>query len=665
MAISAPGIGSNLDVNGIVTQLMAIERQPLTQLQSRTQAFQTKLSAYGTLKGSLSTFQTALKELSDGSKFSAAKGTLAEASIAGVTVNGSKAVPGNYTLEVERLAQQHKLYAAAAADSFAAIGSGSITIQFGTYDSGGNTFTVNASKAAQTITIDSSQSSLAGIRDSINAANIGVSASIVTDNAGARLVFTSKDSGAANSLRITVSDDDGNHTDTSGLSQLAFDPTATVGAGQNLTQSSAAQDARFAVDGIWLTKSSNSFSDVVEGVSLNLQKTNLGSPTALTIERDKAKVQEAIEAFIKGYNDTGKTLRDLTAYNETTRTGAALQGDGTVRNLQAKLRSILTTPLAGTASSINSLSQIGVAVQRDGTLKLDAQKFESALNDNFSAIAGIFAAVGSASDSLITVTGSTSKTQAGSYPLTVTQLASQGVLNGSGAAGLNIVAGANDTLSVTVDGVAATVVLSAGTYANAAALAAEVQSKVNGALSGASVAVTESAGVLTMKSQRYGTASSVSVTGGSGAAGLFGGAPSGTSGSDALGTINGVAAIGNGQILTGAAGDASEGLGVRVLGGALGARGVVRLTQGYAAQLNVAIEQFLDSQGPLATRTDGINASIRDIEKRAEALNRRLELVERRYRDQFTALDRIVSNLQATSRFLEQQLQNLPSTSDN
>jgi flagellar hook-associated protein 2 len=665
MPIQAPGIGSNLDVNGIVSQLMAVERQPLTLLKNRTQAFQTKLSGYGTLKGGLSNFQTALKDLSNGSKFTAAKGALAEATIAAVSVDGAKAVPGTYTLEVERLAQQHKVYSAAAFDATSAIGSGSIAIQFGSYDATGNTFTVNASKAAQTIAIGAGQGSLGGIRDSINAANIGVSATIVTDNAGARLVITSKDSGAANSLRLTVTDDDGNATDASGLSQLAYDPTAAVGAGKNLTQSAAAQDARLAIDGIWLTKSSNNFSDVVDGVTLNLQKTNLGTPTTLTIERDKAKVQESIEAFIKSYNDVSKTLRDLTAYNEATRTGAALQGDATVRNLQAKLRGILAKPLSGTAGAVNSLSQIGVSVQRDGSLALNAQKLDAALQNNFASIPGIFAAVGSATDSLVSVSGSTAKTQAGSYALNVTQLATQGTLGGSAPAALTIAAGVNDALSLSVDGVAASVTLSAGTYANAAALAAEVQSKLNGALSGVSASVSEAGGVLTIKSNRYGSASAVSVTGGNGATDLLGGAPVAAAGINTLGSINGAAATGNGQILTGASGNAAEGLGVRILGGALGARGTLGFAQGYAYQLNVAVEQFLDDEGPLQTRTDGLNASIRDIQRRSEAFDRRLEQVEKRYRAQFTALDTMMSNLQSTSSFLTQQLANLPSTSSN
>lgn len=665
MPIQAPGIGSNLDVNGIVSQLMAVERQPLQVLQQRTQAFQTKLSAYGTLKGALSTFQTGLKELSDGSKFTASKGTLADASIAAVSVDGAKAVPGNYTLEVERLAQQHKVYSAAAADATVAIGSGTISLEFGTYDSTGNTFTANPNKMAQAITIGAGQNSLAGIRDSVNAANIGVSATIITDNAGARLVLTSKDSGAANSLRVTVTDDDGGSTDTAGLSQLAYDPTVAVGAGKNLTQSAAAQDARLAIDGIWLTKSSNSFTDVVDGLTLTLQKTNLGSATTLVVERDKAKVQEAIESFIKGYNDVNKTLRDLTAYNDATRKGAALQGDSTTRSLQAKLRAVLAKPLAGAGSGINSLSQIGVAVQRDGSLALNTQKLETALQDDFAAIKGLFAAVGSASDSLVTVAGSSSKTQAGTYNLDVTQLATRGVLASSATAALTITAGVNDTLALNVNGAAATVTLGPGTYASAAALAAEVQGKINGAFTSGVVSVSESAGALTVTSNRYGAGSSVTVAGGSGASDLFGGAPVATSGVNAQGSINAAIATGNGQILTGAAGNAAEGLSVRVLGGALGARGTIVFSQGYAHQLNTAIEQFLDDEGPLETRTDGLNSSIRDIEKRSEAFERRMEQVEKRYRAQFTALDKMMSSLQSTSTFLTQQLASLSSNSSN
>ena len=229
-------------------------------------------------------------------------------------------------------------------------------------------------------------------------------------------------------------------------------------------------------------------------------------------------------------------------------------------------------------------------------------------------------------------------------------------------ANTTITAATNDTLNLTVDGVSATVTLAAGTY-TAATLAAEVQSKINGASAfssaGTSVAVTQSAGVLTMTSNRYGAASTVNVTGGNGLAGLMG-TPTNTAGIDVAGTINGAAGTGSGQYLTGAAGTSVEGLKLQITGGATGGRGTINYSQGYAYKLDKLAESLLGTSGPVASRTKSIDSSIKDVTNRREVLNRRLVDTEKRYRTQFVALDVLVSRLRTTSDFLAQQLANLP-----
>src|SRR5262249_35928654 len=160
---------------------------------------------------------------------------------------------------VQTLAQAQTLASATAYKSTAtAVGSGTITIQFGTYSSGA--FTPSAERATQTITIAPGQSSISSVRDAINAANAGVSASIVNDGTGNRLVLASTASGTASALRVTVADDDGNNTDAAGLSALAFD--ASTGGTSNLQEKIAAQDATFVVDGIPITKLQNVATDV-------------------------------------------------------------------------------------------------------------------------------------------------------------------------------------------------------------------------------------------------------------------------------------------------------------------------------------------------------------------------------------------------------------------
>ena len=213
-----------------------------------------------------------------------------------------------------------------------------------------------------------------------------------------------------------------------------------------------------------------------------------------------------------------------------------------------------------------------------------------------------------------------------------------------------------------LDGISATVTLPAGTY-TASSLAAQVQSTINGTAAyssvGAAASVTQSAGVISIASNRYGSASSVSVTG-NGLLNLLGAAPTITAGVDVAGAINGATATGAGQFLTGAAGTATEGLKIQIAGGITGARGTLNFSQGHAYKLETLASSFLDSTGQVASRTDGISKTIKDIGNQRDALNRRLDETEKRYRAQFAALDTMISSMNSTSNFLIQQLANLP-----
>lgn len=656
MPLSSSGIGSGLDVNSIVSQLIALERRPLTVLATREAKLQAQLSAYGSLKGALSSFQSAVATLANPAKFTAITANLADATVATATAS-SAAVAGSYSVEVQTLAQAHKLKSAPFAATSSTVGSGSLTIQFGTYS--GGAFTLNPDKAAATITINSSQSSLTGVRDAINAANAGVSASIVNDGGGNRLVIASKDSGIANALKITVADDDLAHTDNAGLSQLVYN--AATGGTTNLTQTVAAQNATVVIDGISISKASNTLTDAIEGVTLNLLKANTPSATTLTLARDTAGVQAAVQSFVKAYNDLNKTVTDLSKYDAANKRASTLTGDATVRSVQTQLRGVLNTPLTATGGGLTALSDIGITFQKDGTLKLDSSKLNTVLSDSTKDVSTLFAAVGKPTDSLVSFVSSTADTKNGAYLLSVSQLATQGKATGGVAATLApVVTGSNDTLNLTVDGVAASVTLAAGTY-TAAALAAELQSKINGVVAlssaGIGVTVTQSAGVLSVTSSRYGSASTVVITGGTAKTDLFG-TQTETTGVNVAGNIGGVTATGLGQTLTGT-GDGS-GLVLKVTGGATGARGTVNFARGYAYELDKLAGKILENNSLVDGRTDGINASIKDIGTQRVALERRLEGVEKRYRAQFTALDLVISNLSKTSSFLTQQLDNLP-----
>ena len=660
MATSA----TNLDINSIISQLMTVERQPITKLNVKEAGYQAKLSAYGSVKGAVSSFQSAVQSVSSASNFQTLKATPSDTTIFSASA-ASTATAGTYSLEVTSLAQAQKLIATGQTSSTAAIGTGTITFDFGTIAIGAGSFDSVTGKytgagftsngdGTTDITIDSSNNSLQGIRDAINAAQMGVTATIINDGSGTpyRLALSSDSLGVSNSMKISVTGD-------VALSDLLAQDPAGLPAAQHLSQTVTAQNADFEVNGVTVSKTSNTVSDVIPGVTLTLSKVTT-TPATLTVARDTATVSSSIASFVKAYNDIAGTLKNLSAYDAAKQKGAILQGDSTVRSLQSQLRSMLNTPVVGTSGTLTTLSDVGVSFQKDGTLAVNQTKLDSVMASNFSDIASLFSSVGKATDSLVSFSSATSSTKAGNYAVNVTQLATQGKAVGSAAVGNFVIDGTNDGLTLSVNGTSASITLSAGTY-TAATLATELQSKINSvsALSaaGISVAVTQSANVLTITSASYGSSSVVDITGGDDVSNLLG-TPTETSGVNVNGSIGGVTATGSGQTLTVSSGD-PQGLSVIVAGGALGARGTLNYAIGYASTLKSWATSIIASDGILTSRTDGIDKTITDIGKRRTELETRLIGVEKRYRAQFTALDVMLANMNTTSTYLTQQLDQL------
>jgi flagellar hook-associated protein 2 len=568
-------------------------------------------------------------------------------------------VTGSHSVEIQTLAQSQKLKSASFTTTSSSVGSGTLTIQFGTYS--GGTFTLNPDKAAQSITIPSGNSSLSGIRDAINQANAGISASIVNDGTGNRLVIASQDTGLSNSLKITTTDNDGNNTDNTGLSQLVYD--ASTGGITNLTQTVAASNATLVIDGISISKASNNITDAIDGVTLNLLKANPGTTSTLNLSRDTAGIQNAVSSFVKAFNDLNKTIVNLSKYDAGTKQASILTGDSTVRSIQTRIRSAISDPLTTAGGGLSLLSEVGISFQSDGTLQFDSSKLSSALSDPTKDISTLFSSVGKTSDSLVSFTSAKSDTVNGKYSLNISRIATQGSAVGDTAAALTISTGVNNSLNLSIDGVSANITLAAGTY-TATSLAAEIQSKINGASAlssaGIKVTVSESSGKLSVVSNRYGSASTVSITGGNGKSDLFG-TPVETAGADVAGTINGITATGSGQTLTGAAD--SSGLVIKVTGGSTGSRGEIDFAHGFAAKLNKLVGEMLNGR-LIDSRIDGINSTIKDIGSQRDALNQRLADTEKRIRAQFTALDTTIASMTQTSNFLQQQLSRLPTTSN-
>ena len=661
MAVSSVSTGGVLDVNGLVSQLMAVESRPFVAMQNKEKAITSQISAYGTLSGAVGAFQTTVTALADSSKYKVANATTSDDKVLTATA-GKDTVKGNYSVNVTQLAQAQTISAAGQESTSTLIGSGAstvLTFDFGSVTGGtltdgkytGATFDLDATRVARTVTIDGSNNSLQGIRDAINKAGIGVTASIISDGSDKpnRLVLTSDKSGETSSMRVSVAGDQ----DLSNL--LSYAPNGT----QNMTQSNAGQNAKLTVNGVAITSQTNSVDNAVPGVTMSVLKIGTSN---VGVSMDTSGIKTALSNFVKAYNDLNTTVTGLTAVTPdlkpgAARTGGPLVGDSTTNSLQASLRKLFGTSVPGLDSTVTSLSQLGVAFQKDGTLKLDTGKLQTAIDKNSGDVIKLLATSGSTTDSLVSFVSSTSNSTVGTKGISISKLATQGTLVGSTAANLNIIAGINDQLSLEINGVSTKATLVPGNY-TADSLVSHLQSLINGA-SGvtdatAGVKVTQENGVFSIVSNKYGSSSKLEITG-NGADDLFG-TPTMTTGVDVAGTIDGAVAVGSGQTLTGSAGSGSAGIAVLIKGGQLGDRGTVNISKGISALFATITDNYLGTAGLIQNKNDGLNKSIADITKQRDALNTRLTLTEARLRRQYSSLDVTLSSMNSTSNFLTQQL---------
>jgi flagellar hook-associated protein 2 len=386
-SISSSGIGSGLPIESLVSQLMAVERKPLDLLTTKEAGYQAKLSAFGTMKGALAALQTAAKALSTQAQLAPLKSTVTTPGVMNVTASAA-ATAGNYNIEVQSLAESQKLKTSVGfSNSSDIVGSGDITFDFGSYDSASPpNFTADPARAGKTVTIDPAHQTLADIKSAINGANLGVTASIINDGGSNYLAFTSTSTGAKNAMRISVSDPSLNALTYGGLP-----PDGT----SEMTQTVTAKDAVIVVDTVTITKPTNTITDAIEGVTLNLTGTTaLGVSTKVTLAPEMSGVQTAIETLVKAYNDATKSMAELTAYDVATGKGAVLTGNGTVRSVQTQLRALLGNTVSGAPLGSASIADIGITTQRDGSLAIDAGKLSKALTDPNKNLGALFAGVG-------------------------------------------------------------------------------------------------------------------------------------------------------------------------------------------------------------------------------------------------------------------------------
>lgn len=345
MAISSPGVGSGLDVNSIVTQLMNIERQPIVAMQNKEASYKAQLSAYGTISSALTDFQSAAKALASSTGFQSYTTSSSNSTVLDASASGS-ATLGAHTITVTKLAATEIQAAATGyASSTTALGlTGTLDFSFGS------------------VTVAATDT-LTDIQGKINSAsgNTVASATIVNDGSASpyKLVIAARNSGTTGSVAIT--------------------DNLSTPFGFAVTQ--PADDAVLTVDGISVTSHSNTISSVISGVSLNLK--SLGSST-VGVSLDTSAVTAKIQTFVDTYNKLVQTMKTMR------QKGGKLESDGTLLSLQSNLRNVFNSAAAITGNDFKYLTQVGVSFQKDGTLLLNTSKLQTALSSNYDNVVSLF-----------------------------------------------------------------------------------------------------------------------------------------------------------------------------------------------------------------------------------------------------------------------------------
>lgn len=370
MPISSPGLASGIDIQGIVSKLVALERAPLAPLQQQAAGFQSKLSIYGTIKSMVSALGDAAAKLADTKSWDLVRGASTAPDRVGISVAAGTA-PTSMSVEVQSLARAQS-NASTAVPAGSAIGSGTLSIQLGSWATGDF---VAGSAAAVNVVVEAGDT-LSAIATKMNAANAGISATVLRDASGERLLVRSRDTGADLGFRIQATDDDGVNTDGAGLSRLAYDRVAGNFHGMALSQ--AGVNAQATVNNVPISSASNTVRDALPGITLNLSQVTT-SPVELTVLNDKDGMRKNIQAFVDAYNAINGMLATATKYDPDTKVAGSLQGDSTAVGLQNALRSMMRSVTPG--GEYTRLLDIGLEIKTGGTMSIDASKLDEALNN--------------------------------------------------------------------------------------------------------------------------------------------------------------------------------------------------------------------------------------------------------------------------------------------
>jgi flagellar hook-associated protein 2 len=389
------GIGSGIDTTTMVSQLVAAARAGQEAgVNTRESNNSAQVSSLATISSTIDSFASSLKSLVTGGTLFT-QPTFSSSAIQVSAIAGSR-IPSTLssTLQVKQLAQAQTIMSAPVSDTGGAIGTGTLTLK-----TAGGSFA---------ITLDSSNDTMAGLAAQINKANAGVTASIVNDGTGSRLVLKGA-VGAANSFSLTP----GDGAD-AGLSAYSYDPAATSGNGMAAAQS--AQDATLSLDGVTVTRPSNTISDLIPGVKLSLQSV-MASPATIGASVPTDAISGSVNDFVSAYNAVKSTLDAATASGLNGGTAGPFSTNATIRGIMGQMAQLTSTALVS-SGPIRTLADLGIRTQNDGTLSVDSTKLASVLASQPDAVANLFNPTQSVDNANVSIRSAMGSTPPGTYKLT-------------------------------------------------------------------------------------------------------------------------------------------------------------------------------------------------------------------------------------------------------
>jgi flagellar hook-associated protein 2 len=605
----------------MITQLMNVERAPVTALQQRKADYQARSDAWQSIRTRLSSLRTsidALRNAADLDKFS--KPTSSNPDAVSIAVAGSSgASAASVSFKVDALAARHQV---AATGTF----SGLDTLV------GAGTFTLTTGGVPHTIETTAA-TTLADFVNAVNGLGAGVKANAVAvGSSGYRLLISADKTGA--DAAFTVS---GTQATLGG-----FD-VVEQGANSRIVIGSGA-------GAITLERPTNTVSDLIPGATITLKATTT-SAVAVDVSPDVDAAVTAVKSLVGDINKTIGVIDDLTSYDAATKKAGRLQGEQAAWQIAADLRSQVSVLAAGAGGA--TAPSIGITIGRDGTFTVDEAKLRTAFESDFQGTAAVLGRSASSSDSRVQFVRASDETVAGAYPVVISAAATRAGVTGSAYAAPV----SDDTFTVAQDGKTANVVVTAGSDL------ASALTQVNTALSAAgltTIKATDDGGAIRLQDSRYGSKISFTVTGGSnGLTGTF-------AGTDVAGTIGGVAATGIGQSLTATTGPA-KGFQVRIMAtqsAIVAAGGWLPLgspvyQEGVAGRISRYLATAEGLTGIISTATNRWASQIKLIDDQIADYNVRLDQRETTLRRQLSAMESSMSTLSQQGSWLSQQLARL------